>query len=239
MDNDVEFDDEITTDDSIDEEKRLNKRKRVRQLKQYQGMSDEEFNKKFDNIETGLITSKHFETQINEKLKEFELDYDLTDLKVNDKSVLRALIQALLSLEKFEQMAFKIQSNLTKPEYASIGLADLERLNRVMTVIRTDISRMQEDLKITRKTRKSDREESVIAYIDNIKARSRKFLESRYGSVYCPNCKMLIGRVWAKDGDNSNNKFWFYCKRCDERVIITFPELLKNGLKNVSGVPDF
>lgn len=240
MSEEFEIDDRIKSeDDLVSEENTSGKKRRLRNLKQYQNKSEIELDKIFQDIESGNRFSKQFEEQIEEHLKRFEEDYDLSDLKVNDKTTLRALIQSVMSLEKFEQMAFKVQSILSSPEHATAGLAELERLNRIMTVIRSDISRMQEDLKITRKIRKSDREESVIAYIDNIKARSKKFLESRYGRVFCPNCHMLIGSVWAKETDNTNNKFWFYCKRCDERVIITFPELVKKGFKNVDNVPEF
>lgn len=240
MAKEIEYDDEISSEyDEAPEEKLSGKKRRLKNLKQFKNTSMEEFDKIYEEIENNVYSSKFFEEQIEEHLKKFEDDYDLSDLKVNDRSTLRALIQSIMTLEKFEQMSFKIQSLLSDPKYAITGLSELERLGRIMTVIRSDISRMQEDLKITRKIRKSDREESVIAYIDNVKARAKKFIETRYGRVFCPKCHMLIGSVWAKDSDSANNKFWFYCKRCDERVIITFPELIKKGFRNVDNVPEF
>jgi len=216
-------------------------KKRLRSLKQYKNLSDEEFEEIYLAIKDKHLKNAIFERRIKEKITEFEQDYDISDLKMNDKLTLRALIQAMLALEDYEQASYKLQRSLLKDkdEQVEADIATLEKISKIMNSLRTDISRMQEDLKITRKTRKGDREESVAAYIENVKDRAKKFFESRVARVFCPNCKTLIGTVWVLYPKENENRFWFYCKRCDKKLIITYPQLMEKNLVNISDVPEF
>jgi hypothetical protein len=223
------------------------RKKRIRNLSQFKSLSDEEFDKAYQRLLENRSSSESFEVRILEKMAQFEEDYDTTDMKYNDKETLRALIQALISLEDMEQMAFTIREQAVGDDQA---MARLDRITRMMQSTRQDISRMQEDLSITRKIRKGEKEESVLAYIKKLKAKANQYSNAKFGRIYCPTCKTLIGSVWALYPDSKNNKFQFHCKRevvgdddevhiCDTKVVITYQELLEKGMKNVDGVPDY
>lgn len=224
-------------DDFINEEK--DRRKQIRNLHQYKELSDEEFERVYQSIINKDLKNPYFEKRIKEEIAKFEKDYEISDLKINDMNTLRALIQAMLALEDYEQLAYKLQKKTVIDEEADYIIARLEKINKIMNSLRTDISRMQEDLKITRKIRKSDREESVINAIQDIKDRAKNFYTQKFARVFCPECKMLLGSVWVMYPESHNNKFWFYCKRCEQRIMISFPELVKSGMRNIKDVPEF
>lgn len=222
------------------------RKKKIRNLTQFKGMSDEEFDKAYQRLLENRSSSESFEIRILEKLAQFEEDYDTSDLKYNDKETLRALIQAMIGLEDMEQMSFTIREKAVDDDQA---MARLDRITRMMQSTRNDISRMSEDLNITRKIRKGEKEESVLAYVQKLKTKAAQFVNAKFGRVYCPNCHTLIGSVWALYPDAKDNKFSFYCSRslgdegeehiCGTKVVISYKELVEKGMKNLDGVPEF
>jgi hypothetical protein len=171
----------------------VTKKKRMKNLIQYQDMPDEEFDNIMEEKELNIVKSQDFEKQIEKRLSEFEQDYDLNDLKINDKATLRALVQAVISLEDYEQYL----NNLRGAGISSENVYIFEKVNKVMSELRRDISDFQDDLKITRKQRKSDTEQSVIAYIDNLKEKAKKFLESKQRYIFCSKCRTLLFTYWS------------------------------------------
>jgi hypothetical protein len=206
---------------------------KMRNLSQYKDMSDEEFNKLMEVKQIEVQTSKQFENRIEDKLAKFEEDYDLTDLKINDREILRALVQSLISLEDYEQMLFQVRGAGVSPD----NIVLIDKIQRVMSDLRKDISNFQSDLAITRKHRKSDQETSVIAYIDSLKEKARKFYKSKMNYVFCE-CGSLLGTVWALYPE-SNNKLTFVCqqkdkdgKECGKKTTVTTKELIENRNTN-------
>ena len=127
-------------------------RKQIRNLAQYKDMTDEEFEEIWINKYIQSNQSEEFEERINQKLEEFERDYDVSDLKINDKASLRALLQAFISLEDYEQVVYEYRK-----EMSDSSINTIDKLNRVMSGLRGDISKIQDDLNIKRKTRQSDK----------------------------------------------------------------------------------
>jgi hypothetical protein len=211
--------------------KRSGKISRMRNLAQYKNLSDDEFEKAVAPKEAGIEQSRVFEDRIAKKLQEFEDDYDLSDLKINDRDTLRALIQAQISLEDYEQHMFKLRSGGVTDDIIFAS----DKLSKIMSDLRGDISKFQFDLNITRKVRKSDRDVSVLAYIDDLKEKAHKFYESKMSYIFCPKCDMLLGTIWTMFPDDSRNKIALVCGRtypdgtkCGEKVIVGTQELLKN-----------
>jgi hypothetical protein len=212
------------------EDKKSGKYSRMRNLAQYRELSDEEFEEVISKKSMGVEQSKAFEERINKKLQEFENDYDLSDMKINDMDTLRALIQAQLTLEDYEQYLFKLRSEGITENMVFAS----EKLGKIMSELRADISKAQIDLNITRKIRKSDREVSTIAYIQGLHQQAKKFYEAKAGYVFCPKCDMLLGTVWSMYPQDQRNKIHFVCGRvmpdgttCGEKVTVTTAELLK------------
>lgn len=225
--------DELVLDDGQSKQKKKASGKidRMRNLVQYRDLSDEKFEEVMRNKEVGMEHSEALEVRIEKKLAEFEEDYDLSDMKINDKDALRALIQAQITLEDYEQLLFSIR----KQGFSEQTFYMVEKLQKAMSDLRSDISKFQYDLNITRKIRKSDQDASVLAYMANVKEKAKKFYESKMSYIFCPKCHMLLGTIWTMYPNDDRNKITLTCGRvlpdggtCGERVIIGTKELLKS-----------
>lgn len=225
------------TEEKYDRRGKSKNPKKLRNLPQYRDLSDDEFQKAISNLEAkelGIGISRIFEDRIEEELAKFENDYDLSDLKINDRAVLRNLVQSIIALEDYEQQSFQLRGLGISPDNA---LA-YQKLQDIMSTLRTDISKMQNDLSITRKHRKSDQETSVLAYIDSLKDKARKFMESRQSYIFCDKCNTLLGTIWTLY-PNNNNKITLICSQkdkdgvpCGNKVIVGTKEMLENRGSN-------
>ena len=205
-----------------------------RNLVQYRNLTDQQFADLMAREALDVAPIKEFEKRINAKLEEFDIDYDLSDMKINDKLLLRALAQAFITLEDYEILTFKLRAEGVND--ATINL--INSIEGQKSKLRSDISKFQDDLKIARKIRKGDRQESVIAYIDDLKEKAKKFYEAKMSYVFCPNCNMLLATVWTLYPD-ADNKLTFRCQRklhsgekCNTKVVVTTSELLEKKGSN-------
>jgi hypothetical protein len=207
---------------------------RIRHLKQYDDMSDEEFDEMWEERTLNSTPSKKLEDRISLKLEEFSKDYDIDDLKINDKETLRALIQAIIALEDYEQVMFQLREAGLTAENINM----LDKVSKTMSDLRSDISRLQDDLKITRKIRKSEQETSVLNYLETLKTKAREFYESKMMYILCPKCNMLLATIWTLY-PTENNQIKLICHReqedgsfCGEEVVVYTKDLLENKGSN-------
>lgn len=223
-------------------EKRKQSREQIRNLYQYKEMSDEDFDALWEKKSSNESMSKDFEDRIAKKLEEFSQDYDVDDLKINDKETLRAFIQAIIALEDYERLVFDIR---TEGDISQANINIVDRLSGIMSDLRKDISRFQQDLNITRKIRKSDRESSVVSYIADIKDKARQYYESKLSYIFCPECNILLGNIWVLYPDMPN-KITLKCDRvlddggkCGHVVTVTTKELTeRHGTNKPEIVPE-
>ena len=181
---------------------------RMRNLKQFKELSDEEFDSKFEdmvgaNTEKQILpirTTEEMEELVDEKLSEFADDYDLSDMKINDRLVLRNLIRSLVSLEDFEDISQVLRGDAINRD----NIIVFDRISNVMSRLRSDISSMQNDLKLTRRIRKDSREEDFISYLENLKIKARKFYKQKSLHIFCPKCRFLLATVWLLYPDEHN-----------------------------------
>jgi hypothetical protein len=220
-------------------------KKRFRALKQYspEVMTDEEFEEFWAKKIAGMEASKDFESRIKSKIEEFSDDYDLDDLKANDKLVLRALAQAYITLEDYEIYSFNLR---TEGGIGNINIVELEKTNNIMSSLRRDISNMQTDLKITRKIRKGEKEESVINTIEDLQQKAKEFYRNKMFYVWCDECQMLLFTGWFLYPETNKNKINLVCQRplqdggvCGNVVKVDSKFLLENRGINISEVPEF
>lgn len=212
-------------------DKRKQTKAQMRNLYQYRNLSDEEFDKMWEITAVRDDTSRDFEERIAKKLAEFAEDYDLDDLKINDRETLRSFIQTIIALEDYEQMVFAIRK---EGDVSQSNVNVVDRLQKIMTDLRKDMSRFQDDLNITRRVRKSDKESSVVSYIAELKDQARKFYESKMSYVFCPECNMLLATIWTLY-PQEDNKLTFKCSRvlddgskCGNKFTVTTRELAEN-----------
>jgi hypothetical protein len=201
---------------------------RLRSLRQYQNMSDEEFEEKMALLNAGVKTNQEFEKRIQHKIKEFEVDYDLSELNSNDKLVLRALCQAHITLEDLETQSYNIRSQGIDFDNLTI----IEKMSKVMSDLRKDISQLQGDLLITRKVRKNDKETSVINFLEDLKIKAKEFYSAKMQYLFCPSCNLLLGTLWTLFPQNPHNKITLVCERelengekCGTKLVVTTKEL--------------
>lgn len=206
----------------------------IRNLAQYRDLSDTEFEEVWTKELLDSQPSADFEQRIKDKLDEFEEDYDLSDLKINDRATLRGLIQAFITLEDYEQAIFKLRSD----EVTQSSLYTIEKLSKIVSDLRSDISKLQDDLNIKRKARKNDREASVISEIEELKLKAKKFHEAKSAYIFCPKCNLLLSTWWLLY-PHENNSITLTCHRklengeeCGEKIKVTSKELYEAKLTN-------
>ena len=166
-------------------------RNQLRNLKQYSDLTDDEFEAIFETIEDSGIDEEALEEDVAERLAGFDSDYDLSDMKVNDRVILRNLILSMIALEDLEKQSVKLRKNLT-----DINILLFDRTSGVMSKLRHDISDMQNDLKLTRKIRKDSQEENFMTWLENTKEKAAKFYKRKHLYIFCPKCKRLLYTVW-------------------------------------------
>jgi hypothetical protein len=216
-------------------------RKKLRNLIQYRGLTDEEYNEKFDQKLLGIVPIKEFEERIQKKINEFGKDYDLTDLNSNDMLTLRTLAQAYVDLEDYTIMEY----NLRRDGINDTSMPLLDKLSSIKEKLRNGISNTSNDLKITRKVRKADKEQSVMSYIEDLKKKAKEFYESKMQLIFCPKCNTWIASIWVLYPEDSHNKITVVCNRehedgskCGEKITLSTVELLRLGGSNKSDVPE-
>ncbi len=213
-----------------------------RNLAQFQKLSDKEFDGMWERKMQGIQINESFELRIQKKIDEFSVDYALDDLNSNDLMTLRALAQAFITLEDYELDAY----NRRTGEGLTIdNIALMDKVTRAMSDLRSDISRLQGDLNITRKVRKSDKEQSVIATIDSLKLKAKEFYTQKMNYVFCPKCHMLLGTIWVLYTESTKNKMTFVCERpmpdgkpCRHRFTVSIKELVENSGTNKTDIPE-
>jgi hypothetical protein len=221
---------------------RIPDKTKMRNLTQFKNMTDEEYDLYWAQMAVGAVPVKEFETRVQVKLKELEEDYDFSDMKINDKLQLRAMCQAMIQYEDYEQIAYRLRVEGVD----SSTIVILDKIGNLMNDLRNGISKSQDDLKITRKIRKGDKEASVISYLEELKEKARKFYEQKMFYIFCPKCNMLLGTLWTLYPDEDRNKLALVCHRklendqeCGEKVIISTKEILKlKGTNNPDILPD-
>ena len=200
----------------------------LRNLPQYRDMPEEDFEEFVSSREVSMQPDLEFDKRIAKEIAKFSEDYDLSDMKINDQIGLRALAQAMITLDDLEHASYRLRREGVNLD--NIVLAD--KLAKQMSDLRNDIIRIQDDLKISRKARKGEKEESVQSFLSDMKAKAKEFYESRMTYVFCPECNMLLGTVWFHYPDEKNT-LKFTCHRkmpdnsyCGHVVTVTSKELM-------------
>lgn len=208
-------------------------RKKIRNLKQFVDMDDAEFEQHFQDIISNSERGESddiLEEQVTTKLGEFEDDYDLSDMKINDRLVLRNLIITIISLEDLE-----LEFSSMKNEINESNILLLDRLSNIMSRLRKDISEMQNDLKLTRKIRKEGQEESFIAWLDKVKGYADEFYTEKTLSVFCPKCRFFLASVWLLYPEESNI-LKLKCRNCENEFEEDLSDLYETDNKNLEDV---
>lgn len=107
--------------------------------------------------------------------------------------------------------------NLTTNENLLEQAANYKKLSDLIRDITNSTISIQRTLGIDRKTRKSEETDSVAGYIRNLKREAKSFLEDRLIRIYCPTCKVMVGR-FAPVHDHTGFKVMVECSQCGKSV---------------------
>jgi len=217
--------------------KRAMTKAQLRNLNQFKDLTDAEFEIKYEKYQANALPIEEFENRIKRKIEEFGEDYDLSDLKSNDMLSLRALAQAYIALEDLEVQDYKLKNEGLS--YDNIQL--IEKIGKLRSDLRSDISKLQDDLKITRKVRDSDKEQSVQVAIQNLTEKAKVFYKEKMFYIFCPECKNLLMTAWFHYPDEERNKLWLVCGResCGHKFAVYTSKLGDTRGVNVEDTPDF
>lgn len=209
--------------------------KRMKNLKQHQNKADDVLDDVLENILQNTLDQWEkidYEPEIAKRISEFEKDYDMSDMKVNDMLVLRQLIQAIIALEELETVFTVLRQHVT-----NVNVLVADKVSAMMTRLRSDISNMQGDLKLTRKARKESQEETFSNWLDITKRKARKFYDQRHLYIFCPECRRLLATVWLLY-PKENNTLHLECgnSECKHQFSIELINLYKTDNKNLKDV---
>lgn len=210
-------------------------KKSIRNLRQYRNLPDEEFEKIYGEIISDLGKQKLFEAEIEKKLAELSKDYDLDDLNANDLLLLRNMVQAMIQVEALEQLAFQLRTRGVDDHVINL----LGKINSQINDLVDRVSKIQNDLNITRRIRKQDKEQSVVDYIEFLKQKASEFYDQKMQYIFCPNCNTLLGTIWTLYPSDKRNKVVLHCNRkvddgriCDTKVVFYTAENLNKEMTN-------
>lgn len=208
-------------------------KRRLRNLPQYKKMSDEEFDKlyevRFLEKADGIVMFKDnnsSEDDIRKHIKELGKDYDLS-MNYNDKLQLRAWALANIRLESIE----KELALITMDGFEHVDINKYDKLNRFANDLRVSISKVLDDLSLTRRIRKQSSEESVIGALELIKEKARAFYKDTMVYMFCTKCNRLLGTVWLNYPD-SPARLKIICKNCKHHENQRLNDLYKTRNTN-------
>lgn len=208
---------------------------RARNLVQNQNLTDEEFDEMWKEThedsedDTEILTE--LKDRIKEKLSELEKDYDFSDMKANDMMQLESLVLAMLQLDDIEKEVYKKRNDLTDS-----NILALEKLNKILSQLRADISTISTDLQLTKKIRNKNKDISIVQRWEELSRKASEFYKQKMLYVFCPDCRTLLSTVWLLYTDNTKNKISLYCERCKTKHEIDLHELYDTGNKNLPDV---
>ena len=193
----------------------------LKNLPQYRNKTEEELQEIAEKIQLG-----DFDDRVKKNIDALKEDYDLSDMTANDRLALHELARVFVILEDLTE---DFRNAREEGQWKIMG-----SINREIHRLREDVSKFQRDLNITRKSRQDTGEHAVVEFIEDLKKRGKKFLNSRLSEIYCPNCNMLLAKLWLLYPD-AENELTFACNKCGK--VFKVKEIKNN--KNIEVGPPF
>lgn len=167
---------------------------------------------------------------IKRKLDKLKEDYDFDDMKANDIFMLNQLAFLMTQMDEIELKLF---------EAANSGdIEGYKELQAIASSIRNDIIKYQDKLGITRKGRRSEKETTVVNFIQDLKKRASELYDREMIYCYCPVTKKLLGTFWIAN-KKGQHKVYLWCEDCKKHHFFNPAGLAKKKKRNsIEDVPD-
>jgi hypothetical protein len=152
-----------------------------------------------------------------EILEEYRQSYDVDSLATpNDRANLDTIIMNTLALKQLQDRLLQ----LTVDEVVD-NAPEIKKINDSIVALSDLNLRIERQLGIDRKTRKSESEQSVVEYITWLKSMAVEYLDnnSRLFKVYCKKCQIMVGRISGVYETTAYNAE-FQCPQCQKMIRI-------------------
>src|SRR3990172_2439999 len=205
---------------------------KMRNLVQFRDMTDDDFEEywaeNYENVDEIPFDFEDLERRIEEKIEELSKDYDLDDMKANDMMQLRSLILSVVQLEDLESKDFEIRQDIN-----SANVLTLEKINRMISALKTDVSALSTDLQLTKKIRNKSKEVSVAKRWNDLVDQAYEFAKRKMLYIFCPECNMLLATVWLLYTDEPYSSLSLHCGKCGNHFTEELSSLYEMGNKNL------
>lgn len=156
-----------------------------------------------------------YESRIKARLQQYTKDYKIEDMnESNDRTLLMILIRSELLLDDLQ---YQLQSVAVEGDLLS-SANELKKIFDLVRDMTAQVTTVQKTLNIDRKSRTKGEDESPAEFVRGLKRNAKSFLDQRAIRIYCPDCKVMVGRVFPVHGHTS---FYFesQCSQCKKKVI--------------------
>jgi hypothetical protein len=139
-----------------------------------------------------MTTAITFDEKYREKLDSYAKVFRIEDLNdANDKSTLEIMLKTEVMIDDLQR---QIQDLMADDSVENVN--SIKKLHDLLRDASTMILAYQKTLAIDRKTRKTEETASVADYIRALKRDAKDFMDQRIIRVYCPDCKVLVNRIY-------------------------------------------
>jgi len=168
--------------------------------------------------------------RVKEKIRALKKDYDFDEMKANDLEMLNQLAFLMVQLEDVELKLFSAIKEGKVSEH--------RELQKLASSIRADILKLQDGLGISRKSRKSSTESSVVEFIKDLKKRASELYDREMIYLFCPETNKLLGTMWIAN-KQGQHKVQLWCHDCNKHHFYNPASLAKKKKRNSSdNVPE-
>lgn len=156
-----------------------------------------------------------YKDRIDRKFKEYEENFDLDGINAaNDRALLNILINQEVIVESLQE---QMSTMVINGGVLTGDAGDLKKLADLLRDATQTITSIQKTLGIDRKARRAEQEESPADYVKKLLSASRSFADKKIKKLYCPRCKVMVGR-YAAVHDHTEFSVAFQCSQCNKHI---------------------
>ena len=153
---------------------------------------------------------RKFDTYYRKYIKEYGVDMNDT----NDTQALQAFVRLTIQAEVVNENILRLQSDKT---FSSKVLKDMGDFQRS---VQMSLKELQEQLGISRKTRKEKHADDIPQYIRQLQLKAKDFWNRSTTPIMCEKCHVELARTWINFPENLLNlNMTIICAKCEEKVI--------------------
>jgi hypothetical protein len=154
---------------------------------------------------------------LKSRLDAYKKTYEVDDLvNPNDLANLYALIR---NQEIIETVQAKIDELVTDDTQLLNNIGNIKKLQDSLLAMIDQNLAIERALGIDRKSRKKDTQEDVGTYITHIRKAALDFLQKEFITLYCEDCKVLVGRVLPAH-EYTEFSARFQCSQCNKMIEV-------------------